>query len=472
MRGGRAGRFAALAIVLLALAAVYVRDFAAPDGSLAGAQGPSGRAARPSILLITIDTIRPDGLPFTGSTRNTAPFLTELARRSLVFRNAWSTSSWTVPAVSSFLTGLYPSSHGVVHGVLRNGAIFDQEMIADEHVTVVEEMKKLGYRTFGVASNAHLAPELGYGRGFDRYLCVGVTPADSVNAALLRWKKAIEAPGPPVFLWVHYYDPHHPYRQHEPWFGEFQPGVTVADGRLLMQAKGSPPVLPRDKENRERFIGLARALYDSEVRFVDEAIAGLFRDLPLLNDWVTIVTGDHGEEFLDHGSLTHCHNLYNETVKVPFLVHWPDGRGAGSSDAVVSLVDLPPTILGLAGGVSPATWSGIPIFGSDRSVSIPADRRIVAELERNRGEGVQQALVTLDWKLIRNLKTGRTELFDLKADPGELRNRTATEAVRASALTRELDAFMMALPAPPKTVARRPVSKGAEIELKGQGYIH
>lgn len=442
--------------------------------------------SRPSILLITIDTIRPDGLPFTGSSRNTAPFLTQLARRSLVFRNAWSTSSWTVPAVSSFLTGLYPGSHGVVHGVLRNGALFDQEMIADEHVTVVEEMKKVGYRTFGVASNAHLAPELGYGRGFDRYLCVGVTPADSVNAALLRWKKAIEAPGPPVFLWVHYYDPHHPYQQHEPWFGEFQPDITVADGRLLMQAKGSPPVLPREKERRERFIGLARALYDSEIRFVDEAIAGLFRELPLLNNWVTIVTGDHGEEFLDHGSLTHCHNLYNETLKVPFLVYWPDGGtpGAaastspaaaavvGSSDALVSLVDLPPTIVALAGGTPPASWSGVPIFGPGRSVSVPANRRIVAELERNRGDGVQQALVTQGWKLIRNLKTGRTELFDLRADPGERMNLATGDTARASALSRELEDFMKSLPAPPKTVARRPVSKDAEIELKGQGYIH
>jgi arylsulfatase A-like enzyme len=325
-----------------------------------------------------------------------------------------------------------------------------------------------------VAANSHLSPELGYGRGFDRYLCVGLGDADSVNAVFRKWRTSILEGKDPVFVWRHYYDPHHPYEQNQPWFSEFVPGVTSADATLMRSAGGSPPMKPREEMRRKRFAELARGLYDSEIRRTDESIASLFKDLPFLNDYLVIVTGDHGEEFLDHGNVTHCQNLYEETLRVPLLWKWPGGgAAAGRTDALTSLVDIPSTLLTLAGGTPPATWSGISLFAAGaRLPSVPPERAIVADLDRNPATGRMECLVTDQYKLIRQPNWKRIELYDLKMDPGERNDLSKTDKETAARLEAELKRFFGRLPAAPLRVARRPLSKEAEVELKGQGYIH
>lgn len=441
-------------------------------GAGLGAPAAAAGAARPNIFLLTIDTIRADGLGCGGYSRPVSPFLDSLAAGGCLYTGALSTSSWTVPGVTSMLTGLYPASHAVTHGAVAAGVVADQEVVPASVSMLAEELRKLGYRTYGITANTHLMPEMGYGRGFDRYLCLGFKPGEAANEAALKWKEIIPAGDKPWFLWVHYFDPHHPYEQRAPWFGQFAGRVTSADGQLLLSARKSPPRPPRPGDpRRPRFLELCRALYDSEVRYTDEKIRQLYRDLPFLFDALLIVAGDHGEEFLEHGGTIHCRTLYGESVQVPLFVRWPDGRHAGRSSAPASLIDIPPTLVEAAGGKPPAAWSGRSLLDPAALAARPA-RPILAQLERNREYGLLQSLQYEGWKLIVNQARQKVELYDLTTDPAEQHDLTTTEPARAQALQTRLDDLLKSLPPPPTVVERRPLTKEAQIELKGQGYIH
>lgn len=442
---------------------------------LAAAPGPGWAAppaARPNILLLTIDTIRADGMGCYGYDRPVTPFLDSLAAGAIVYTNAQSTSSWTVPAITSMLCGLYPASHAVTHGTAANGALADQEVVPASVRLVAEELKKLGYRTYGITANLHLMPEMGYGRGFDRYLCLGFADADSVNRAVLKWKSILPAGRAPWFLWVHYFDPHHPYEQRAPWFGQFSGKVTSADGPLLLSARKSPPKAPRPEDPQmPRFVHLARALYDSEIRYTDEYVRALFHDLPFLSDALLVMAGDHGEEFQEHGGMIHCRTLYKESVQVPLIVRWPDGRGAGRCATLASLIDIPPTLVAAAGGRPPATWGGRSLLDPAALAAQPA-RPVLAELQRNRDYGLQQCLVDGPWKLILNRGLKNVELYNLESDPGEASDLARAEPGRIDDMRTRLDEFLKSLPPPPAIVQRRPLTKSAQAEMKGQGYIH
>lgn len=428
---------------------------------------------RPNILLLTIDTIRADATGFGGCERPTTPFLDSLAATAIVYENAHSTSSWTVPAIASMLTGLYPVSHAVVHGAVGRGEVYDQEVISAELPILAEQLKGAGYRTYAVVANTHLVPEMGYGRGFDRYRCVGFTTADSVTRSVLRWQEIVTKGRGPWFLWVHYYDPHHPYREQRPWFRQFVGTVTKADGVLLIGAKGSPPKPPRrNSAEAARFVELARGLYDAEVRYTDESIRQLFRQMPILDDALIVMAGDHGEEFLEHGGVGHCLTLNGESVRVPLFVRHADGHGAGHSRTPVSLVDLPATILSAAGAKGIAASPGLSLLDRTPVEARAAERELLAQLERNRDLGLEESIIGPRWKFVVNRKSQRRQLYDLAADPAEAINLFATHPAEAGIQELRLAALLRTSAPPPTVVERKSLSREAEAQLRGAGYIH
>ena len=183
-------------------------------------KSPITKKTHPSLLLITIDTLRADRLPFYGYKRNTAPFLGKLAEHGIVFTNAYSTSSWTVPAVTSMVTGVYPSSHGITRGSIKKAHVYRQVRIPRKLPNLPEQLQALGYRTYAITANTHLMKDLGFGRGFDRYDCIGFCTAEKVNRVFLEWKQEIESQNSPVFVWLHYFDPHIPYIGRQPWLNQ------------------------------------------------------------------------------------------------------------------------------------------------------------------------------------------------------------------------------------------------------------
>lgn len=433
-------------------------------------KSPVTKKNYPSLLLITIDTLRADRLPFYGHKRNTAPFLSKLAGEGIVFTNAYSTSSWTVPAVTSLITGVYPSSHGITRGSIKKAHVYRQERIPRKLINLPEQLRALGYRTYAVTANTHLMKDLGFGRGFDRYACVGFCAAEKVNRTFLEWKKEIESQNSPVFIWLHYFDPHIPYIGRQPWLKQYQSDET--EGECTAISSVSRPVrLSRVLQKKgPRTLTLIQSHYDSEINYCDEQIRKLFQEFPSLQRYVTVFTADHGEEFMEHGKLGHGRNLYNDTVRIPLFVRIPDKTSITTSKDVVSLIDVAPTLLSIAGGKAPQSWQGRPLADRNGLISTKEERYVITQIN-NGIVPPMNAVIGSNWKLIINEKTQEKELYNLMNDPAE-RNNLAT--AQPEQVKRQNDIFqklVLALPPAPMVKKNKPLQKDKEEMLRSLGYI-
>jgi len=259
--------------------------------------------------------------------------------------------------------------------------------------------------------------------------------APEVNRQVEQWLPILQR-SRPFFLWVHYVDPHAPYRRHEPWFSEFFPDATPEQRRLdrLVSKHWSVVEDLRGERDRDYVV----ALYDSDIRFLDEQLAVLFEKVGIDDGDLVIVTADHGEEFLEHGLIGHGRKLYEESVRVPFLLKLPQNERAGTRvELPVSIIDVFPTIadvLGLAG--ASRQFQGRSVLKLDEKAQA---RPIYASTTRFES-WKSRALVVGDWKFIHNLKGGpSSELFNLAADPAERNDLAATEPERVARMRVELD---------------------------------
>ncbi len=424
----------------------------------------------PSLLLITIDTLRADHLPFYGYKRNTAPFLGKLAEHGTVFTNAYSTSSWTVPAMTSLVTGVYSSSHGVMRGSIKEGHIYNQEPVPKKLPNLPEQLRALGYRTYAVTANYHLAKELGFGRGFDRYTCVGFCAAEKVNQSFLEWKNEIEAQNGPVFIWLHYFDPHIPYIGRQPWLKQYQNDETEIESDRISSIFKTVLLRQEIKKKGHRILALAKSHYDSEINYCDEQIKKLFQKFPSLEQYVLVFTSDHGEEFMEHGRLGHARNLYNETVRIPFFIRLPESVYTTSSKEVVSLVDVAPTLLAIAGGKAPLSWQGRALMDQRGQVSPQEERYVLAQLHNGIVPPLN-ALIGKNWKLIVNDKTQAKELYNLVDNRTERSNLKALQPEKTGQQSEILQKLVLSLASAPKTGEKKPLQKDKEEMLRSLGYI-
>jgi len=278
-----------------------------------------------NIVLIVIDTLRSDHLPFYGYIKNTAPFLMEMSKKSIVFKNAFSASSWTSPATASIFTSMYPFQHGVHMGLLaiKNAQKIDPNIIInkipEEITTITEVLKENGYNTFGVADNLNIDSRQGFTQGFDKFETFQYEEAPNVNKTIKKWKKEILEKGK-YFLYIHYMDPHAPYHPREPWYIPF-------------------------KEKRKHRI----SAYDSEINFVDQHIKELYDLFKWEKNTLIIITSDHGEGLWDHGYMAHGKTLYREEIQVPLLIYLPGGTKPLNIKQNVSTIDILPTVRDIIG---------------------------------------------------------------------------------------------------------------------------
>lgn len=375
--------------------------------ALLGAATLSGCGAREwdgNVVLVVVDTLRADRLPFYGSDKSTAPFLTELAADSVVFERAWSTSSWTGPATASIFTGTYPNQHGVFTNLrierLREERDEPIELnrIPGSLETIPQFMHAQGYRTFGVSSNPNIDTRLGFDRGFDRFAMINYHEgghASTLANKLLEWKSEI-AESDRFFVYVHLMDPHGPYTRHEQWIPAEE-----------------PPVKPRRAD---------RGAYDSEIRYADEQLRRLFEELPFDNA-LAILTSDHGQEFNDHGDIGHHFQLYSELTQMLMMFRLP-GTAPRRVASNVSGIDIFPTLRALLAQPASPQDVGRPLLGSEpaagRSAPVFSMR---TELLHNVLK--KRAVVAGKFKLIRTLggeQGEEVELYDLAADPRETHN--------------------------------------------------
>ncbi len=363
---------------------------------------------RSNVLLITVDTLRRDSLGWIGGT-NATPTIDRLADEGFAFATAVAAAPVTLPSHTAMLTGRYP----LRHGVRDNG-----QVLAASIPTFPQTLQAAGYRTGAVISGYPLVRIFGLDRGFDHYddelpgaeESSQERPADVTTAAALEWLRDQEGPW---FLWVHYYDPHAPY---DPPRVFWQPGE--------------------------------RGRYDGEVTFVDHAIETLLAGIPAdqRERLLTVFTADHGESFGEHDESDHGMFVYDTTITVPLVFHYPGVVASRRSDAAPPLVDLAPTILDLVGLPALEEIDGLSLEPAIAGGPRPDDEAYVEAQYpwTTFGWAPIRGLRTRDWKII---DAPRPELYDLRADPDELHDLSRERPDRFAELLARLDGYTGDAPA-------------------------
>ncbi len=366
----------------------------------------------PDIVLVILDAARADAFGLYGAERPTTPHLDALAETALVFEDATADCPYTLCSSPTLLTGVGLLRHGVVDVGLR---------LDDSIPTLAERLRDRGYHTIGVTANPNNSGRFGLSRGFDAYYdtWTQATSAQSWHPKRVhRFAERALAAAPddqPLFLMVHYVPPHEPYAPgpaHDLFSDPAYEGVVTRDIRR-QQA-----IFKHQFELDARDLGQLRALYDGNLRMADAWVARLFETLRQqgrFEDTVLVVTSDHGEAFLEHGEYGHNTTVYQEMVRIPLLLRPPLSWSPlpTRSRHLVSLVDVAPTILRLAGAEVGPT--------EGRDLFAPPDPDRVVFLRSSKAYGrVQWAARSQRYKAV--VEPTRGALYDLTTDPGELEN--------------------------------------------------
>ena len=432
----------------------------------------------PDVIVILVDTLRADRV---GSRPGLTPFLDSLAATGVTFSNAYSSTSWTNPAVASLFTSRYPSQHHV--------STYESVLTADE-VTLAERLHAHGYRSLGVVANFRLLERFGFNRGFDLWVTrTGpASEAGKVSAKRVakdtfslydywfaptrysRWARRRR----PVLLYLHFMEPHAPYdppaHVRARIAGAPPPGVddAVANAKVVD--------IQRWDELSPQEVARLEALYDAEVADLDARLARLFDGLRrrgLLDHAIVVFTADHGEEFREHGGLQHGNTLYQESVRIPLIVVGPGVPAGRVVTDRVSLLDVAPTVLDLAGLPPEPRFEGQSLtshFAGARAADIvlqllPTGQKV--DVRRHAA-----ALVHDDAKLLLPPKdSGRgPELYDLATDPREIHSNPPSLAAQAPTLESLLATRDSALATRAGTAERGTLSEAERARLRALGY--
>jgi arylsulfatase A-like enzyme len=435
-------------------------------------------------VLISIDTLRADHVGSYGYERQTTPHLDAIAQDGIRFLRAYSPANWTLPAHMSVMTSQHPSGHGVVDAQFALGA---------DSVSLQQMLRSAGYQTAAMVSWIYVGRKFGFARGFDRFddlVDYGVLKhdwggaaaiAETTTDAAIRWLQGERSPSTPIFLFVHYFDPHMDYTPPAPFDTHFDPDYRgTADGThdwvkpyIAAIHRNPRPVDPRDREHME-------ALYDGEILYTDQQVERLLRAIDAevgLDNALVVIMSDHGEEFDDHGSMEgHGWTLYEEILHVPLLMRLPNRSRAGEViDDLVTLLDIGPTMLAAAGIEAPPTFEGRNLLTASDPDS--DSRYLFAESDRFKVR--RRAVRGPRFKLVHTVDAGgreigvqlrnEFELFDLQTDPGEQTNlytRAHPAGQFLSLLLRDRAAGKTSTPAPAPQLSEE------ELELlRSLGYV-
>ena len=344
-----------------------------------------------NIILISVDCLRPDHLGCYGYNKDTSPNIDRLADEGIIFSNAITAASWTLPAQMSLFTSKYSTTHGVI----ADGLELDKSDIA-----LAEILKGHGFITAGFVSGPFMDSYFGFGRGFDLYddytIHYDTTIASHrgissprLNEAVLNWLS--QNYHSKFFIFIHYFDTHEEYIPPSPY------------KEML-----SDP-------------------YDGEIRFVDEHIGVLLnklKELGVFKNSLIILTADHGDEFMEHSMTGHRHSLFQEVIRIPLIFKLPLINSAKKKlEDYVSIIDIMPTILDISNIPLPDNLEGVSLYPLIYNGTKINRSEIYAELFYSRIGINQISVIEKRYKLIYYLDHPEMEkLFDLFKDPGEKNN--------------------------------------------------
>ncbi|NMC71168.1 MAG: sulfatase-like hydrolase/transferase, partial [Myxococcales bacterium] len=400
-----------------------------PDRS---ALPPEPRTAR-NLVVLLVDTLRADKLrEIDASSEVDAQNLLRWAREGTTFTRAVAQENWTKPSVATLLTGLYPSSHA---------AQSERAVLPPEARLLSEYLHDEGFATACFIANGYVSDTFGFRRGWDLYrnYVRGGLPnrAQHVFADAAAWI-AERKPEERFFVFVQTIDPHVPYIPPREFLDRYDadpysgPVKAAETSKLLERIKaGQVTLTARDRRRLE-------ALYDGEITYHDAHAPKLYEaleSLGVLDDTLVVVTADHGEEFFEHGSVGHGHSLYQELLHVPLLLRLPGRfRAAAKVDAVAGLVDVAPTAFEALGlGVPPA-------FQGRSLLALAHDGETGVETAFSEFLEGQRAVTGQRYKLIH--RGYRPLLYDLREDPGEVRDAAGEQPIAARTMQIRLARYL------------------------------
>jgi len=431
-----------------------------------------------NLVLISIDTLRPDHLGCYGYARDTSPSIDRLAREGVMFRNVVSQSPWTLPSHATMFT----SAYGRVHGVTREDRALDPGF-----TTLAEYLKSRGYRTAAFTGGGYMHRRFGLSQGFEVYTDTYTDERGSYQPfldvhwsafrnMLLEWLRAHA--DEPFFLFIHSYDVHKPYdppaRFVTPYYPACREEVISFLGHdvvVVKEKEGPPEKIPVGSltlSQRDHIV----SHYDGEIREVDEEVGILLEELErlgVLDETLVVLTSDHGEQFLEHGGLGHRNTLFEEELKVPLLLRLPSMIMPGIVvEEAVGVIDIMPTLLELLR----VDFKGL-LGESLLPLLVGHGQRgeIVGEYEEAGISMVRKE----NFKLI--MRTGGEPLFlfDLERDPGEQDDRKGQEPERTRELTSLLESWAGSLGEAAEVRAAPGIPEREndyiQEQLKALGYI-
>ena len=398
----------------------------------------------PNIILIAVDTLRPDRLGCYGYSRTKTPNIDGLAEDGVLFRNTIAQVPLTLPSFCSMMTGTYPLFHGV-----RD---FSYGFLPQDRTTLAEVLKSRSYVTGAFIGSFVLDTRFGLDQGFDHYdgkfdlkKYQDIDPGtiqrrgDHVVREANQWIQTNK--NKRLFAWIHLYDPHHPYDPPEPYRSQYR----------------TRP-------------------YDGEVAYTDFLIGqvlGLLKATGLYDESLIVLTSDHGEGLGEHDEATHGFFVYDSTLKVPLIIKTPQNDPAGKViEAQVRSVDIMPTILQYASVQTPSQVQGIGL----RSLIEGKVGQLGQPYAYSENFYAHSAF---GWSPLRTLRTRRhkfvlapqPELYDLREDPLETHDIHQANQVLANTFTRDLMRLEQRYSAGGRAKPKRYVDPAVIGRLKALGYV-
>ena len=395
----------------------------------------------PNVVVITIDTLRADHVGCYGYKDVRTPNIDALAADGIRFERAYTPVPVTLPSHSAMFTGTYPPLSGM-HD-------FSGNVLSAQQPTLASVLKQNGYATGAVIGSAVLDSRFGLNQGFDFYydhfdfnrlqesnLEEMERPGNVVTDVTLDWLSKNYRKK--FFLWMHLYDPHHPYR----------------------------PPAPYDKE-------YASHPYDGEIAFADTQVGRLIaflKDKGLYTNTLVVLAGDHGEGLGEHGEKTHGFFIYNSTLHVPFIAHLPSKVAAKVESTPVSLADLMPTVLAVLDIAPPPKVQGRSLLPLITGKALSEDRSLYSETFLPR--------LHFNWSELRGAQTAnyhfidapRPELYDLKKDPGESQNLLPQKKAVGEEMRGKLNALVREYTTGQELAQKTGLDPALMERLKSLGY--
>jgi len=376
-----------------------------------------------NVVLLTVDTLRRDVLGGYGNKGGLTPFIDSLQNKCIRFTKAQSIGPYTQASFPGILTSSYYLEYG------------RGKKLSPKRTLVSEALKKSGIVTAAFHSNPYLSGYFGWNRGWDIFydsMDADVSPeipyikGDGINSKVdeCLFSYTREGKYKPFFLWVHYMDVHEPYVPERKYIDMVDSSISISQDEMFNLFKNV--LLKRDVSDEET-VGLLKKLYDAHIREIDDYVKeffGILEKLNLLKNSVIIMTADHGDEFNEHGSLSHDGKMYSELIDIPLFVYGYDRVKAEVCNTLVSNIDIPPTINYLFGLEPAEDFEGHSLLPFEDYPKKGCFGEAIDKIG-NKEEETDKPVYFYredDLKIIYRESDDIWEMYNLKEDPKELNN--------------------------------------------------